>query len=431
MQFPDLTEKLPQTLRMKTFKYITLTLLAIILWAVFIIYGISDGFILKSLSKDESPKAFVEATKAQIDKEFVGNMAMVLVENGKVAEQFFHSEDKPVHENTVFQMASVSKWVTSWGIMSLVQNGQLDLDQPVDDYLTRWHLPASDFDNSKVTVRRILSHSAGLVDDLGYEGFGPDETVQSLEESLTKAADAGYSDGVTKVGIAPGTQYMYSGGGYTLLQLLIEEVSGQSFQDYMTETVFKPLGMNNSTFDLALRPDLELATLYKSDGTVSAPYKFASLAAASLYTSAADLTKFLLANIKPNQVLKPETITQMTQAETFIGQLGVYGMGPHLYSQNAEDSYVIGHDGNSNRPTVNTAARIDLMAKNGIIIMEMGSPNIASTLADEWLFEAAGIADFVVIQRNMSYLIMLFSIGALLIIIGAVVFVRRKRVKVK
>tara|TARA_R110001592_G_scaffold307929_4_gene581874 strand:- start:2175 stop:2540 length:366 start_codon:yes stop_codon:yes gene_type:complete len=121
----------------------------------------------------------------------------------------------------------------------------------------------------------------------------------------------------------------------------------------------------------------------------------------------------------------------MTQAETFIGQLGVYGMGPHLYSQNAEDSYVIGHDGNSNRPTVNTAARIDLMAKNGIIIMEMGSPNIASTLADEWLFEAAGIADFVVIQRNMSYLIMLFSIGALLIIIGAVVFVRRKRVKVK
>ena len=98
-----LNRKSTKTLHMKTFKYIALTLLSIILWAVFIIYGISDGFILKSLSKDESPEAFVEATKAQIDNEFVGNMAMVLVENGKVAEQFFHSEDKPVHENTIFQ----------------------------------------------------------------------------------------------------------------------------------------------------------------------------------------------------------------------------------------------------------------------------------------------------------------------------------------
>ena len=68
--------------------------------------------------------------------------------------------------------------------MKLVEQGQLDLDKPIDDYLTRWHLPESEFDNRKVTIRRLLSHSAGLVDDLGYNGFGPIETIQTLEESL-------------------------------------------------------------------------------------------------------------------------------------------------------------------------------------------------------------------------------------------------------
>ena len=119
----------------------------------------------------------------------------------------------------------------------------------------------------------------------------------------------------------------------------------------------------------------------------------------------------------------------MAEAQTFIGNLGVYGLGPHLYSQNDEDSKVIGHDGNSDRPQINTAARIDLMSKDGIIIMEMGSPNIASNMADEWLFETAGVADFVVIQRNKTRLILFFVLGALLIVAGAIVLAKRQRIK--
>ena len=414
---------------MKTFKYISLTLVCVVLWAAVIIYGITEGFLLKDISDDGSTVGFIEATKNRIETEFVGNLAMVLVRNGEVADQYFHSIDKPIDENTVFQMASISKWVTSWGIMNLVEEGKLNLDRPVDEYLTRWHLPATEFDNNKVTVRRLLSHSAGLVDDLGYDGFGPDEEVQTLEESLSKAADSYYSEGVAKVGYEPGTQYMYSGAGYTLLQLLIEEVSGQSFQAYMTEAVFKPLNMNSSTFVLEEIPALELATLYNSDGANSEPTRFTALAAASLFTSAADLSKFLLANVSTNNVLSQATINQMSKPEAFIGNIGVYGLGPHLYSQNAEDSNVIGHDGSSGKPVINTAARIDLMSKDGIIIMEMGSPNIASNMADEWLFETAGVADFVVIQRNKTRLILFFALGALLIIAGAIVLAKRQRIK--
>lgn len=410
---------------MKTIKRISVTLLFLLLWTAFIVYGgLMNGFLLRAFSEDESPSAFIAATKEKIAEESVGNLAMVLIENGEVGWEYFYGKGEEITATTVFQVASVSKWVTAWGVMKLVQEAKLDLDRPVDEYLTRWHLPKTEFDNNKVTIRRLLSHTAGLTDGLGYEGFGPNEEVQSLEESLTKASDGPYSDGEAKVGYEPGSDHQYSGASYTLLQLIIEEVTGQSFQVYMTENVFEPLGMTNSTFVLSDRPDLKLAKLYKNDGkTVSPPYRFTALAAASLYTCTADLTKFMQANIGENGILTPATLAQMTTAEAFRNRIGVYALGPHLYSQNATDTKVIGHDGSSWKPAINTAARVDLMSKNGIIILEMGNDGFASSLADEWLFWKAGIADYVVIQRNKPYLISLLLIGCLVIIIGAVVII--------
>ena len=123
-----------------------------------------------------------------MEDQFVGNLALVLIEDGKVAEEYFHG-CRNYHRSRIqgFQVASVSKWVTAFGVFKLVQDGKVDLDTPIDDYLTRWHLPESEFDNREVTIRRLLSHSAGLVDDLGYDGFDPGERIQTIEESLTKA----------------------------------------------------------------------------------------------------------------------------------------------------------------------------------------------------------------------------------------------------
>ena len=151
---------------------------------------------------------------------------------------------------------------------------------------------------------------------------------------------------------------------------------------------------------------------------------FTALAAASLFTTTADLSKFVQASVSSNPVLRAETIATMTEAETFINEMGVYGLGPHLYSQNATDSRVIGHDGSGN-DAINTAARIDLMSKDGIIILETGSYNIASSLADEWLFWKAGIADYVVIQRNKTFLFLLLGIGVI-VIIGISIFIFKR-----
>lgn len=410
---------------MKIFKYTALIFFAILIWTAFIGFGFMDGFLLRPITSENTSEAFIEATEDKIDKEFVGNFAMLLIEGGKVSKDFFYAVDQPVNENTSFPVASVSKWVTSFGIMKLVAQGKLDLDTPVDNYLTRWQLPESEFDNKKVTIRRLLSHSSGLIDDLGYEGFTADEIVQTLEESLTKAADAPYSDGVAIVGYEPGSEYMYSGAAYTLLQLVIEEVSGQSFQEYMTEAVFKPLEMHNSTFVPIDNPSLKVASIYKDDGSIRQANTFTALAAASLFTSTADMSKLLMANVSNYKLLSEETIAQMSTPQTFINDIGVYGLGPHLYSQNDQHSKIIGHDGSGNN-ALNTAARIDLISKDGIIIFETGNHNIASNMADEWIFWKAGIADYVVMQRNKSYVLTLLVLGYAVIVVASIFIIGKK-----
>lgn len=415
---------------MKTFKRITLVILVLLIWTAFIGYGVMDGFLLRPITSEDTSEAFIEAAKEKIADEYVGNLAMVLIENGEVSKNFFYSIDQPVNDKSVFPVASISKWVTSFGILKLVEQGKLDLDKPIDDYLTRWHLPQSEFDNKKVTIRKLLSHSSGLVDDLGYSGFTENETVQTIEESLVKAADAPYAEGIAIVGFEPGSKYMYSGAGYTILQLLIEEVSGKSFQDYMVQEVFIPLKMNNSTYVLSEKPNLHLVPVYKVDGTTRKFNKFTALAAASLVTTTADLSKFLIANVSNNKVLARETMATMSMPETFINDYPVYGLGPHLYSQKDQNSNIIGHDGSGNN-AINSAARIDLKSKNGIIVLETGNYNIASSIADEWIFWKSGIADFVVIQRNKTYLISLLLIGYLIIIMMSIFIIRKNNMSGK
>ncbi|UZD22790.1 serine hydrolase domain-containing protein [Algoriphagus halophytocola] len=401
---------------MKLLKRIVWIGLPVLAWTCFVGLGFVQGFLLRAITFSDTTEDFIDASREILGKEQVGSFAMVLIKEGKVSGSYFFSTDKPVNENTSFPVASISKWVTSFGVMKLVEEGKIDLDSPIDGYLSRWNLPESDYDNSKVSVRRLLSHSSGLVDDLGYEGFAPGEPVQTIEESLTKAADSPYAEGVARVGYAPGSQYMYSGAGYTILQLLIEEISGQSFQEYMTKVVFEPLGMGNSTFVLSEKPEIDLAQVYQADGTLGKPRTFTALAAASLFTSTADLSKFLIANLTDNPVLRRETILQMSKPETFINKIGVYGLGPHLYSQNDAQSTIIGHDGSGGTIVINTAARVNLQSNNGIIALTMGNPSVASEIADEWLFWEAGIADFVVMQRNIPFLIKLLVVGYLVIL---------------
>ncbi len=396
-------------------------------WTAFVGYGTFSGSLLRPITKGSSSASFIEATKERIENEFVGNMAMVLIENGAVSKDFFYSIDKAVNKHTVFQMASVSKWITSWGIFALVEEGKIKIDEPIDNYLTRWHLPESNFNNQEVTVRNLLSHTSGLVDGLGYGGFVDKDSVQSIEESLTKASDGFWSEGVAKVGNSPNSQYRYSGAGYTILQLIIEEVSGQLFEEYMAEAVFKPLKMAHSTFNWSDSLGSDLVTFYDSDSTIAPHYRYTALAAASLYTCTEDLSLFLKANFAHNSVLRPETIATMNKIHTAANQ-NTHGLGPMIFGRNDSGDFIVGHDG-GNRPAINTAARINLKSKDGIIILETGNPGFATKLGDEWIFWKTGIADYVVIQRSKPFLLSLLVIGYLIIFFSSIIIIRVRNKK--
>jgi len=189
---------------MKKSALILITLLAIIIWTGFVGLGFIQGYLLKPITSDKTAEGFTEVVKERVNNEYVGNLAMMVIQDGQIASSYFYGEGQNINAESLFPVASISKWLTAAGIHKLVKTGQINLDEPVNSYLTRWNLPASDYDNSKVTVRKLLSHSSGLIDDLGYGGFGEGEEIQSIEESLNKASDSDYSDGIAVVGYEPG-----------------------------------------------------------------------------------------------------------------------------------------------------------------------------------------------------------------------------------
>lgn len=414
---------------MKIVKYIVLIVLIVFVWTAIVYFGTGSGLLLKPITSGTTSASFIEATKAKLENEFIGNLAMVLIEDGEVSKDFYYSIHEPVDKHTIFQMASVSKWVTAWGIMALAQEGKLNIDDPVENYLSRWHLPDSEFDNGEVTIRNLLSHTSGLVDGLGYAGFTSKDSVQTLEESLTKAADAYYTEGITIVGYKPNSQYKYSGGGYTLLQLVIEEVTGQSFNDYMTEAVFEPLKMNQTSYHWSDSSSLQLANFYKSDSTRAPHYKYASLASSALYTNIADFSLFLKANFAYNDVLKMNMINIMNDVHTPNGYT-MHGLGPMIFAKKGSGEMIIGHDG-VNLDAISNAARINLKTKDGIVVFGNGNWGFASKIADEWIFWKTGIPNNTVMSSNITRLISLLILGYLIILISSIYIFRKKLSKSK
>jgi CubicO group peptidase (beta-lactamase class C family) len=413
-------------------------IVAMMLWAGLVFIATLNGWGRKPLAPTGNANAFMEAAKQEIDAKHRGNVAFRLIENGKLHDEYFAGDF--VNSETLFQVASLSKWISAWGVMTLVEAGKLDLDAPVATYLTRWTLPESEFGNSKVAVRRLLSHMAGLTDGLGYAGFAPGAKVQSLEESLTRAADASPgADGRVRVGLTPGTKWQYSGGGYTLLQLVIEEITGEAFESYMQRAVFQPLGMNRSTF--AVDPDKlsNLAPLYDVDGKEAIHHRFTALAAACFYTTASDMTRFIQAHLTGSNgepagrgVLKPETLKLMRQPHASQMGADIWGLGTMLYVPNGAGDFIIGHDG-KRQPAINTAVRLNPSTGDGIVVLQSGNQLLATTVAGEWAFWQTGTIDFLMFMLVTKKMIAIVFVGCGVIILTAL-FVgwrrsRRRRIQ--
>lgn len=408
-------------------------LVVLTLWAALVIVGGRNGWLRPMPAAKGDTAAFLNWAQEKYASESQGNIAIILLENGLVEQTYFASPGRAVEGDSLFQIASISKWVTAWGVMTLAEQDLIDLDAPVSRYLTRWQLPPGSFNNEEVTVRRLLSHTAGLTDGLGFLGFEEGQPLPTLEEELTQPRDVmPGTNGIVQVGAQPGSAWRYSGGGYLILQLLIEDVTQEPFNAYMQRAVLQPLGMTGSTF---LDPDVSrLVDFYSAGGSPATHYRFTATGAASLYTSATDLTRFLQAHLDSPEgappgrgVLSPAMLEEMQTPEAFLYGLPVWGLGPTLYAPNGAEGYVIGHDG-GNYPAINTTARIDPATGNGIVVLQTGSATLAREIGGEWLYWQTGKVglDTLVVLEARNILIT-FASGTILILIGAIVIARTGR----
>jgi CubicO group peptidase (beta-lactamase class C family) len=418
----------------RTIKYLIIFLLLSIAWGIVVLFSTLNGWWYEPFTKHTDALKFTEAVNNKIKREYAGNFAMALFKNGKVEKEFFYSTSKTVDRNTIFQVSSLSKFVSAVGVMKLVELGKINLDTPIKHYLKRWQLPPSQFDNEQVTVRRLLSHTAGLTDELGYSGFENRDSVQTLEASLTKAKDADKGiSGEVKVGIEPGSRWKYSGGGFTLLQLLVEETSGQTFDAFMKDSIFKPLGMTSSTYLWNDSLNNRLCEFYNADKSKAPHYYYTSLAATSLYSSLSDLERFYQLFLKGDNnepigrgVLNPSTLKLMRETHWDVMGEGIYGLGCMLYIDIENNEDIFGHDGKSN-PPINTAIRIDPVSGDGIIVLETGNPDLATRIASDWVFLKTNKNDTLLFIILLPKMVKIIAIGLLVIaIVLTTIGIKRK-----
>ena len=202
-----------------------------------------------------------------------------------------------VEPDTRFQAASLSKPVAAATALVLVSRGLMSLDADINTYLTRWKLPENEFTaKRKVTLRHLLSHTGGVTVS-GFRGYARDEPVPTPLQLLDGAKPA--NSAAVRVDIPVGTRYRYAGGGYSVVQLAIEEVTKRSFADTARELVLEPLGMRDSTY--VQPPPAErhekAATAHRASGEPIPGrwHTYPEGAAAGLWTTPADLARFAIA----------------------------------------------------------------------------------------------------------------------------------------
>lgn len=257
----------------------------------------------------------------------------------------------PTRADTLFQACSISKAVTAVAILRLVQAGSLDLDTDVNRFLTTWKIPANETWQPIVTLRQLLSHSAGINVPWFY-GYHRDQDIPSLVQILTGEKPAN-TPGV-RVTLLPGTRFRYSGGGYCVLQQLLCDVCQQPFPELMHNLVLDPLEMVHSTFEQPLPQKYwnNTSSGHRANGKPLAGswHTMPEMAAAGLWTTAADLARFsidlqLALARQADHLLSPEMTRILVSPEIQHDMSGFMGLG--VWLERSGPTTRFGHPGDN------------------------------------------------------------------------------------
>ena len=245
--------------------------------------------------------------------------------------------------NTLFQAGSISKPLAALGALILIEQERIALDDDVNTHLKEWKIPENNYTkNEKVTLRRLLTHSAGVTVH-GFPGYRQKHTLPSIEAILNGKGNTG----AIYINAIPGDAWRYSGGGYTIIEKLVEEISDLPFDRYMAVNILKPLRMENSTFEQPLPLNLhgKASAAYNRSGKIIKGlwHNYPEQAAAGLWTTPSDLAKYCIEIQeilidKSLGILSKETIEKMLTKHK-----NDWGLGLHLVSNG--DSLIFEHGG--------------------------------------------------------------------------------------
>lgn len=282
-------------------------------------------------SRLDSLDAYV---RQQMARRRIPGVSLAIIQGGRiVAARAYGVVDEttrtPVTPATLFQAGSISKPVAALGALHLVEADRLSLDGDVNAKLTTWKVPDNAFTvTEKVTLRRILSHSAGLTVH-GFPGYDVADSVPSVVQVLDGAPPANTAP--IRVDTTPGAIWRYSGGGFTVMQQLMIDVSGTPFPRFMREAVLAPIGMIASSFEQPQPPSRAAlaATGYYADRTPVRGrwHVYPEMAAAGLWTTPTDLARFAI-EIQQTLAGKGHGVISPAMARQFVtAQQGSSGLG--------------------------------------------------------------------------------------------------------
>ena len=300
----------------------------------------------------------------QLEREDIAGAVVLVVKDGAIlfAKGYGYSDAEkktPVTvDTTLFRPGSVSKLFTWTAVMQLVEQGKLDLDRDINEYLD-FKIPAKF--GKPITLRNIMTHTPGFeeqIKDLITEEAAPSATLK--QHLVTHIPERIFP---------PGTMPAYSNYGASLAGYIVERVSGRPFNDYVAENIFKPLGMSHSTFAQPLPAELKplMSNGYRLGSGKSKPFEIIEEApAGALAATAADLGRFMIAHLQNGKfenakILRPETAAQMHSRQFGLSP-ALNGMCLGFYEESRNGRRIIGHGGD----TVYFHSDLHLMLENGI-----------------------------------------------------------------
>lgn len=309
------------------------------------------------------------------------------------------ASQRPATTTTLFQAASISKAVSAMGALRLVEQDKLSLDGDANRQLVSWKIPQNEFTRDKaVSLRMLLNHSAGTTVH-GFKGYALGQELPTLLQVLDGAAPANSEP--VRVDLAPGSAWRYSGGGYSIVQLMMSEASGQPFDQYMKAAVLDPLGMVQSSFVAPLpRTWRDLAaTAYDGNGKTVAGqwHNYPESAAAGLWTTPSDLARVVI-EVQQAEADKSGKILSRSMTSTMLTRgLGEYGLG--FFVEDLGDRTSFSHSGGSE----GFRSQLYGYTRSGQGVVVMTNSDNGAALIDEVLFSVAaeyGWAEFHVIKKT-------------------------------